>query len=73
MLCALGLLAEWDLYNATHVAIQGLGFFGLIRRTAPFSRLLRHGDVEDLFSPGSLRVPSLLEVYQEDLAKKTKN
>jgi hypothetical protein len=30
------------LYRATSVVTRGLGFSGLIRRTAPFSRLLRH-------------------------------
>jgi hypothetical protein len=38
MLGAQGLLAGRDLYRAT----RDLGFSGLIRRTAPFSRLLRH-------------------------------
>jgi hypothetical protein len=31
-----------DLYRATPAVTQDLGFYGLIRRTAPFSRLLRH-------------------------------
>ena len=30
------------LYRATPAVTRGLGFTGLIRRTAPFSRLLRH-------------------------------
>jgi hypothetical protein len=42
MLGAQGLRAGWDLYHATPTETQDLGFFGLIRRTAPFSRLLRH-------------------------------
>ena len=37
---------------------RGLGFSGLIRRTAPFSRLYDTlGDVEDLFYPESSQVP----------------
>jgi hypothetical protein len=31
-----------DLYRATPAVARDLGFSGLIRRTAPFSRLLRH-------------------------------
>jgi hypothetical protein len=43
MLDAQGLWAGRDLYRATPAATWGLGFPGLIRRTAyPFSRLLRH-------------------------------
>jgi hypothetical protein len=42
MLGAQGLWAGRDLYCATPAVTQDLGFFGLIRRTAPFSRLLRH-------------------------------
>jgi hypothetical protein len=41
----LGAQGPWggrDLYRATHAATRGLGFSGLIRRTTPFSRLLRH-------------------------------
>jgi hypothetical protein len=41
MLGAQGLLAERDLYRATPTVTRDLGFSGLIRRTAPFSRLLR--------------------------------
>jgi hypothetical protein len=36
-----GLWAGRDLYRATPAVTWGLGFPGLIRRTAPFSRLLR--------------------------------
>jgi hypothetical protein len=36
------LWAGRDLYRATSSATRGLGFSGLIQRTAPFSRLLRH-------------------------------
>jgi hypothetical protein len=39
---AQGLWADRDLYLATPAVTRGLGFSGLIRRTAPFSRLLRH-------------------------------
>jgi hypothetical protein len=42
MLGAQGLWAGRDLYRATPNVTRDLGFFGLIRRTAPFSRLLRH-------------------------------
>jgi hypothetical protein len=42
MLGAQGLWAGRDLYCATPIVTQDLGFSGLIRRTAPFSRLLRH-------------------------------
>jgi hypothetical protein len=41
MLGAQGFWARRDLYRATPAATRGLGFSGLIRRTAPFSRLLR--------------------------------
>jgi hypothetical protein len=42
MLGAQGLWAGRDIYCATPTVTRGLGFSGLIRRTAPFSRLLRH-------------------------------
>ena len=42
MLGAQGLWSGRDLYPATPAATRGLGFSGLIRRTAPFSRLLQH-------------------------------
>jgi hypothetical protein len=42
MLGAQGLWAGRDLYCATPAVTRDLGFSGLIRRTAPFSRLLRH-------------------------------
>jgi hypothetical protein len=42
MLGTQGLWAGRDLYRATPAVTQDLGFSGLIRRTAPFSRLLRH-------------------------------
>jgi hypothetical protein len=38
---AQGLWAGRDLYRATPAVTLGLGFSGLIRRTAPFNRLLR--------------------------------
>jgi hypothetical protein len=37
-----GLWAMRDLYRTTPAVTRDLGFLGLIRRTAPFSRLLRH-------------------------------
>jgi hypothetical protein len=42
MLGAQGLWAGRDLYRATPAVTRGLGFSGLIRRTAPFSRFLQH-------------------------------
>jgi hypothetical protein len=42
MLGAQGLWAGRDLYRATPAVTRDLGFSGLIRRTASFSRLLRH-------------------------------
>jgi hypothetical protein len=42
MLGAQGLWAGRDLYRDTSAVTRDLGFSGLIRRTAPFSRLLRH-------------------------------
>jgi hypothetical protein len=42
MLGAQGLWAGRDLYRATPAATRELSFSGLIGRTAPFSRLLRH-------------------------------
>jgi hypothetical protein len=42
MLGAQGPWAGRDPYRATPAATRYLGFSGLIRRTAPFSRLLRH-------------------------------
>jgi hypothetical protein len=42
MLGVRGLWAGRDLYRATPAVTQDLGFSGLIQRTAPFSRHLRH-------------------------------
>jgi hypothetical protein len=42
MLGAQGLWAGRDLYRATPAVTRDLAFSGLIRRIAPFSRLLRH-------------------------------
>jgi hypothetical protein len=42
MLGAQGFWAGRDLYRATPAVTRGLGFPGLIRRTAPFCRALRH-------------------------------
>jgi hypothetical protein len=42
MLGAQGLWAGRDLYRATPAVTRDLCFSGLIRRTAPFNRLLRH-------------------------------
>jgi hypothetical protein len=42
MLGAQGLWARRDIYRATPAVTRGIGFSGLIRRTAPFNRLLRH-------------------------------
>jgi hypothetical protein len=42
MVNAQGFWAGRDLYRATPAVTRELGFPGLIRKTAPFSRLLRH-------------------------------
>jgi hypothetical protein len=42
MLGTQGLWAGRDLYIATSTVTRELGFSGLIRRTAPFSRLFWH-------------------------------
>jgi hypothetical protein len=42
MLGSQGLWAGRNLYRATLTVTRDLGFSGFIRRTAPFSRLLRH-------------------------------
>jgi hypothetical protein len=42
MLCAQGLCTGRYLYRATPAVTRDLGFSCLIRKTAPFSRLLRH-------------------------------
>jgi hypothetical protein len=42
MLGAQGLWTRRELYCATPVVTHGLGYSGLIRRTAPFSCLVRH-------------------------------
>jgi hypothetical protein len=42
MLGTQGLWAERDLNHATPAVTWGLGFYGLIQRTTPFSLLLRH-------------------------------
>jgi hypothetical protein len=42
MLGTQGLWAGRDLYRATPAVIQDLGFSSLIRRPAPFRRLLQH-------------------------------
>jgi hypothetical protein len=42
MLGAQGIWAGRDLYRAIRDVTRGLGFSGLIRRTAPFCRLLQH-------------------------------
>ena len=55
----LGLYRLWalrDLYRATPADTRGLGFCGLIWRTAPFNRSVRQSrDSRDLFQPGSPR------------------
>jgi hypothetical protein len=50
MLGAQGLWAGKGLYRATPAVTRGLSFSGLIRRTAPFSRLLRHKGVWRIYS-----------------------
>jgi hypothetical protein len=61
MLSAQGIWAGMDLYRATPAVTQDLGFSGLIRRTAPFRRLLRHtrgcgGSIPTWILTGSLLV-----------------
>jgi hypothetical protein len=64
MLGAQGLWAGRDLYCTTPAVTRDLGFFfGLFRRTAPFSRLLRHtrgcgGSILARIFTGCLRVTS---------------
>jgi hypothetical protein len=74
MLGAQGLWAGRDLYRATSAVTLGLGFSGLIRRTAPLSRLLRHarGWRVGLTTSGSggLRRPSSTGVLYESNGRK---
>ena len=63
MLGAQGLKAGRDLYRATPAVTRDLGFSGLIRRTAPFSRLLRptrgcEGSIPTLILTGPRSVAS---------------
>jgi hypothetical protein len=77
MLSAQGLWAGRDLYCAIHVpdVTRFLGFSGLIRRTAPFSRLLRHtrgygGSILAQILTGSLKKkssPEPAEQFQSNL------
>ena len=47
-------LSRGDLYRATLSVTRVLGICGILRRTAPFSLLVRQArDTEDLFYPGS--------------------
>jgi hypothetical protein len=41
-LCSWPLSKEGSIYRTTHALKRGLGFSGLMRRTTPFSHLLRH-------------------------------
>ena len=68
MLGAQGLWAGRDLYRATPAVTRGLGFFGLIRRTAPFSRLLRYtrgcgGSILTRFCQNTHAVKSIYYLY----------
>ena len=69
MLVAQGLWAGRDLYRATPAVTRGLGFSGLIRRTAPFSRLFRHtrgcgGSILTRILTGSLSV-AFYDTYED--------
>jgi hypothetical protein len=71
-----GLWAGRDLYRVTPVVTQDLGFSGLIRRTAPFSRLLRHtrrcgGSILTLILTGVEEVTKLKE-ENEKLSQENK-
>jgi hypothetical protein len=64
MLGAQDLWAGTDFYRAIHAVTRDLGFSGLIRRTAPFSRFFRHtrgcgGCILTWIFTGSLSVASL--------------
>ena len=56
MLGTQGLWAGRDLYRATPAVTRCLGFSGLIRMTAPFSRLLRHA--RGCWGPILTRIPT---------------
>ena len=56
VLDTLGLWAVRDLYRATPAVTRGLGFFGLVLMTAPFSRLLRHA--RGCWGPILTRIPT---------------
>jgi hypothetical protein len=68
MLGAQGLWAGRDLYRATPTVTRDLGFSGLIRRTAPFRRLLRHtrgcgGPILTQVLTGPLHLSNLDTIY----------
>jgi hypothetical protein len=74
MFGAQGLWAGKDLYRTTPAVTRDLGFSGLIRRTAPFSRLLRHtiysnpdphGDTKGWFVPSFIEIGLL--VLEEEI------
>jgi hypothetical protein len=48
-----------NLYRATHAVALGLSFSGLIRRTAPFSRLLHVQLVRRCIQPILTRIPTV--------------
>jgi hypothetical protein len=60
------LWAGRDLYRATHAVTQDLGFSGLIRRTAPFNRLLRFA--RGCVGPILTRIPTAcLEIWNNGI------
>jgi hypothetical protein len=65
MLGAQGLWAGRDLYRASPAVTRGLGFYGLIKRTAPFSRLFRHKGMWRTYSNPDLHGFFNFEVTQE--------
>jgi hypothetical protein len=75
MLGTQGLWAGRDLYRATPAVTRDLSFSGLIRRTAPFSRLLRHtrgcgGSILTRILTGNL---SIIKVLNKILSSKLKD
>jgi hypothetical protein len=73
MLGAQGLWAGRALYRATPTVTRDLGFSGLIRRTAPFSRLLRNawgcgGPILTRILTGRLYI-EYLNIYRSNIRK----
>jgi hypothetical protein len=71
MLGAHGLGAGKDLYRATPAVTQGLGFTGLIRRSVPFSHLLRNA--WGCWGPILTRIPTDLNEIGSDTHRGCRN